>query len=248
MGLKVAVLGCSHTALSNLPPTTREEISKDDHYSWLWHISEINKHIDFHCYALGGAGPILFDYVLKHIIQNNIKYDVCILQLTSANRWILPFNHTDKFTWNVSQMSENLFDYRINLSHLWIHPTSFATGDVDKNYKKPITGILTPLLKKHCFGELFSQNFNESFNQTCEVLYRKFFKRFYYFTAQNNKNYDNIGLDMTVWDYFLKKFPRKFAEEWLTPDLHLNYQGSMVVAKDIIQPLIINHIKKLKSS
>lgn len=253
MKLKVAVIGCSHTDLYVPPrikiPQGLHEVSDNDAFSWLWHISEANKDIDFDCYAMGGAGPVYFDHVLKYIIKNKIEYDACILQLTSESRWLLPFNHNKKITWTRSPQTDNLNECNTFFSGLWIHPNSFATGHIDHKFQKTIQRVGLPWLKMHCHGEPFSEDYNKSFGDTCEIVYGKFFKQFHYFTIQSGESHNNIDLDCDVYDYFMKNFDnRKFVNEWLTRDTHMNYHGSKIFAEKIVQPRVIDKIKKLKSS
>lgn len=253
MKLKVAVIGCSHTDLYVPPrikiPEGLHEVSDNDSFSWLWHTSQANKDIDFDCYAMGGAGSIYFDAVLKHIVQNKLNYDACILQLTSESRWLLPFNHDKNVTWSHSPLTANLNACDTFFSLMWIHPSSFATGHTSDRYRKTIKRVGLPFIKTHCQGEPFSEDYNQSFADTCEKIYGKFFKQFYYFTILSGTTHNNIGLKKDVFEHFLDNYDnRTFVNKWLTRDKHFNYHGSKIFAEKIVQTNIIDKIKTLKSS
>jgi len=95
---KVAVIGCSQ--------------SEFDHASgrpWsIYMAEEFDVHVDN--WALRGKGFLWYDFVLKHIIANQIHYDAIIIQETAKGRWFIPVDYKQRLNFDEVIEPRHIYD------------------------------------------------------------------------------------------------------------------------------------------
>jgi hypothetical protein len=107
---RVAVLGCSQS-----------EFDQASGKPWsIYMAEEFDVHVDN--WAMQGKGFLWYDFVLKHIVANQIHYDAIIIQETSMGRWFIPIDQDQRLNFDDVIEPRQIYD---NYTVMFKRPGNF---------------------------------------------------------------------------------------------------------------------------
>lgn len=116
--MKIAVIGCSHSDYFWADATAQ-------HPGWVERMAKDYPDHEFHNYAKMAAGSVYYDFVLKYIISNKLKYDAVIVQASIPGRWMIPIKqvtsrtHDIPFPFNENKITENYTAFYLNNTNMF---------------------------------------------------------------------------------------------------------------------------------
>lgn len=228
--MKILVLGDSHTELQY-----DHELSVDDKqtdHSWLHHVAREYPQHEFISYAKMGESHLYYDMCVKHAITEHTDWDCCIVQWTSDERFLLPIsddNDENQKIWRTKIIHDNAKQIIMDLDHCKTF-AEHVTMSTKTNVK---------INKDIHLGSSIPYEFTKLFKKSFKKMYKQFFKKIVTFSVVKS----NTTNDAVMFDHLIAKYgKRKFVSDFLTPTLHLHYQGSKMAVEDFIKPFVLSKI------
>lgn len=237
--MKILVVGDSHTDIdpqkTHGSPNPKDKIFS---YSWLYHAADEYPDVEFISYALFGSSHLYYDLVLKHCADQN--FDACIVQLTGWDRFMIPITDVQRVEhWQPIKVKENLIHYKFLSNYIKTFTNNISTGDALNTEEKAKFELVQHNLLNSNIPQFFTKLFLKSLDQIYSLVYKNLF----YFSWEIIHKANNINVENSVLTHMINKFSDKqLVKDWMTEDLHLNYDGSKIVYENYIKPFVLSKI------